>query len=132
MPAADIAQDLAHQRHLGEVVEREQLGAQSVVDVMGVIGDVVGDRGDLRLGAGEAPQLEVLARPVGADGGRHPALAMAPDGIAGTIGERTIVLDQPLERLPGEIEPVEAGIAPLERGDDPQASARCDRSRRRP
>ncbi len=43
-----------------EIVEREQLGAQAVVDVVGVIGDVVGDRGDLRLGAGEAPQLEVL------------------------------------------------------------------------
>ena len=46
------------QRDAGKIVEREQLGAQAVVDVMGVIGDVVGDRGDLRLRAGKAPQLE--------------------------------------------------------------------------
>ena len=30
------------------------------------------------------------------------------------------MLDQPFQRLPGEIEPVESGVAPLERGDDPQ------------
>ena len=45
---------------LGEIVEREQLGAQAVVDVVGVIGDVVGDGRDLRLGAGVAPELEIL------------------------------------------------------------------------
>ncbi len=47
--------------NLGEIVEPEQPGAQPVVDVVGVVGDVVGDGGDLRLGAGEAPQLQVLA-----------------------------------------------------------------------
>ena len=30
------------------------------------------------------------------------------------------MLDQPLERFPGEIEPVEIGVAALQRGDDPQ------------
>ena len=30
------------------------------------------------------------------------------------------MLDQALERLPGEIEPVESGVAPLEPGDDAQ------------
>jgi hypothetical protein len=39
-------------------------------------------------------------------------------GIA--VRQRTVVLDQPFERLPGEIEPIESGVAPLERGDDPQ------------
>ena len=33
--------------------EIEQAGAQAVVDVVGVIGDVVGDRRRLRLGLGE-------------------------------------------------------------------------------
>ncbi len=34
--------------------------------------------------------------------------------------ERAVVLDQAFERLPGEVESVESGIAPLERGDHPQ------------
>src|SRR6266849_4838577 len=87
---------------------------------MGIIGDVVGDGGDLRLGAGKAPQVEVLALPVGSDRRRHAARAIAPDRVAVAIDERTIVLDQPFERLPREIEPVETGIAALERGDDAQ------------
>ena len=48
----------ADQRQAGEVGEREQLGAQSVVDVVRIVGDVVGDRRDLRFGAGMAPERE--------------------------------------------------------------------------
>ena len=40
--------------------------------------------------------------------------------MAGAIGERAVVLDQAFERLPGEIEPVEVGVAPLQRGHDAQ------------
>ncbi len=36
------------------------------------------------------------------------------------VGERAIVLDQTFQRLPGEIEPVEARIAALERGHHAQ------------
>ncbi len=54
------ADDLARQRHRGDLVELKQTGAQPVVDVVGVIGDVVGERGDLRLDAGKAPELQIL------------------------------------------------------------------------
>ena len=54
------ADDPARQRHGGNVVERKQFGAQSIVDIVGVIGDVVGDGGDLGLNAGEAPELKIL------------------------------------------------------------------------
>ena len=67
MCGADLVQDFAHQRDLGEIVEREQFGAQAVVDVVGVIGNVVGDGRDLRLGAGVAPELEVLGLAVTED-----------------------------------------------------------------
>ena len=113
-------QNVAQERDLGEIVEREQVGAQPVVDVVGVVGDVVGDRGDLRLGAGEAPQLEVLQAAIVEDRLRHAVLAIAPDRLAVAVGQRAVVLDQPFQRLPGEIEPVEGGVAPLERGDDAQ------------
>jgi len=52
---ANIAGNVADQRNFGEILEHEQTGAQPVVDVVGVVGDIVGDGGDLGLGAGEAP-----------------------------------------------------------------------------
>ena len=111
---ADLVQDFAHQRHLGDIVEREQFGAQAVIDVVGVIGNVVGDGCDLRLGAGVAPELEVLGLAVTKDGRRHATLAVAANRGAAVIGERAVVLDQPFECLPGEVEPVEGGVATLQ------------------
>ena len=43
--------DRTDERHIGEIGDREQSGAQPVVDVVVVVGDIVGERGDLRLGA---------------------------------------------------------------------------------
>jgi len=48
----------ADKRNLRDVLYVEQSGAQPVVYVMGVVGDVVGERGALRLGAGEKLQLQ--------------------------------------------------------------------------
>src|SRR5262249_46235732 len=53
--AANIAQNVADQRNVGEIFEHKKPGAQPVVDVVGVVGDIVGDGGDLGLGTGEAP-----------------------------------------------------------------------------
>ena len=41
-----------------------------------------------------------------------------PQPAAGRVAQRAVVLDQALQRLPGQIEAVEAGIAPLQVGDD--------------
>ena len=87
---------------------------------MRVIGNVVGERGQLGLGTGEAPQFEILQRLIGADRLRQASRAIAPDRRAGAVGKRPVVLDQAFERLPGQVEPVEVGIAALERGDHVQ------------
>src|SRR5262249_15022242 len=78
------------------------------------------DGGDLGLGAGKAPQLQVLALAIKRDGVGQPALAITAGGSAIGKRERAVVLDQALERLPGEVQSVESGIAPLERGHHPQ------------
>ncbi len=54
--AAEVAQEI-HFRHFGEV---EQRGAQPVVDVMRIIGDVVGERRRLRLGAGVTCERQIV------------------------------------------------------------------------
>ena len=50
-------------------------------------------------------------------------------GLRRLRGQRAVVLDQPLQRLPGEVEPVEARVFPLKLGDHAQGSGRCGRSR---
>jgi hypothetical protein len=49
-------------RHREQLVERQQPGAQAVVDIVIVIGDVVGDRRDLRLKARPTIELERKGR----------------------------------------------------------------------
>ena len=52
MAVVDLAQELGDEGRGGaDVGEREEAGAQAVVDVVRVIGDVVGDRRRLRLEA---------------------------------------------------------------------------------
>ena len=74
----DIGDHVGCERHDLEIVDPEQAGAQTIVDVVGVIGDVVGDRGDLGLQRGEAPQLQIIEPDVigNADGNAMVAVAI--------------------------------------------------------
>ena len=50
----DLRNDVGRERHDLEVIDFEQPGPQPVIDVMGVIGDVVGEGRDLRLQRGDS------------------------------------------------------------------------------
>ena len=49
-------------------------GAQAVVNIMGIIGDIIGNGRDLRLAAGKAPKLQILMLLIRPDGKRNAAL----------------------------------------------------------
>ena len=99
----------------------EQPCPQSVVDVMGVIGDVIGDRRGLGFGRGEAGKHQVMRLGIVDDRGRQvPSRDSAPSAWPSRVDQRAIVLDEALERFPGQVEAVERGIAALEPGHDPQ------------
>src|SRR5215510_12325795 len=102
-------------RHFGKLGEGEESGAVAVVDVVIVIGDVIGERRGLRLDRGEGRKLEVLPCAVFADRLGHGAAfkRVRP-------GQRTVMLDQTFERLPGEVEAVEARIFLFQQGDHAQ------------
>ncbi|MGY2936177.1 hypothetical protein ACVWZ6_005779 [Bradyrhizobium sp. GM6.1] len=106
-----LGDNLRGQRHHLEVVEVKQAGAQTVVDIVGIIGDVVRDRGDLCLQRGETPQFEIIDLDVVGDADGNAALAITPGRRTAAIGQRAVVLDDALQRFPGQVEPVEFGIA---------------------
>src|SRR5262245_2734164 len=60
-------------RHFGKLGEGEEPGAVAVVDIVIVVGDVVGERRGLRLDRGEGCKLEVLLGAVFADRLGHRA-----------------------------------------------------------
>ncbi len=109
MARSDFGEDGADERQIGEVLHAEELGAQTIVDVVIVVGDVVGERRNLRLGRGPGRQLEIVPRDIVGDGEgqRRP-------------GERAVMLHRAFERLPGEVQSVEPGIAPFEASEDAQ------------
>jgi hypothetical protein len=103
----------ANDRHLGEIVEPEQARAIAVVDVVVVVGDVVGERGGLRLERGVGGKLEIVARAISENGiGRGPGRRRPQ--------QRAVMLHQAFERLPGQVEAVEIRVAAFERGDHAQ------------
>ena len=83
-----------------------------------VVGDIVGDRRRLRLGAGPAVELEILLAQIFPQ--REGQFGRGRGGIDRVIDEGAVVLGQALERLPGEIEALERRVAGLETGDDAQ------------
>src|SRR5215470_15589209 len=64
-----------------------------------------------------APQVEVLQPAILEDGERHATLGIATERPTAAIGERPVVLDQPFEGVPGEVEPVESRVAAFEPGN---------------
>ena len=116
----DLIEQARRERHGSQAVEIEQPGAQPIVDVMGVVGDVVGNGRGLRLGAGMSRELQVLASAVFQDRARHAARSVAGDRLAGDVEQRPIVLDEALQRLPRQVQSVEIGIALFQPGHDPQ------------
>ena len=67
----DLAKDRPDQRHVVEIGDGEQPGAQPVVDVVIVVGDVVGERRHLRLGARARSSSSSVAAVVVGDRRRH-------------------------------------------------------------
>ena len=106
-----------------ELGDRKEARAQAVVNVMGVVSDVVGDCGRLSLEAGMAREIEGLTLIVAKDGGRNASRAVPRGGRARGVDKRAVVLDQPRQGRLGEVEPVEGGVAALELGDDPERVA---------
>ena len=99
-------QRLGGERQARQLVEAEEPGPQAVVEVVVAVRDVVRDRGDLRL------QRRV---PIRRQAGEERVLGHHPG--RGCL-EGAVVLEQPLQRLAGEVQPVEAGVAPFEPGHD--------------
>ena len=103
----------AGQRRLGQVGDGKQSCPEPVVQIVIDISDVVGQRRDLGFDAGPLGQVERPARVKSGNRAGHIFSKMRRH-------YRSIVLDQPFQGFPGEIEAVEIGIAVFEPGHQPE------------
>ncbi len=117
----DIANDLIQKINLAQIDEVHKPGAQAVVDIVGIIGDIVGNRSDLRLRSGMARQLEVVDLIISHHRIRQFASGIGAGRPTRCVDQGPVVLGQSFKRLPGEVQPVEPRISPLKFGDHPQA-----------
>ncbi len=115
MAVTDILEYRTEQRQFREFVDDEEVRAQAVVDVVRIIGNVIGDGSGLGFRARIAGQLEVVAQAVFRDLSRRWC-SRALDLWRPRISERPIVFDKAFEGLPSEVEFVKRRIAALEAG----------------
>ncbi|MDF2799961.1 MAG: hypothetical protein K0R85_2705 [Devosia sp.] len=109
-----------NQRHGFECIEGQQARAQGVVDVVGVVGNVVSDGRRLGFERGEGGQAQIGAgRQIIEASGQALKRIFAKGGAIG-IDEGAVVLEDALKGFPGEIEPVMLSIAVFEASDDAQ------------
>ena len=106
MIGEDGGERVADERQAARVVETEEAGSQTVVDVVVVVGDVVGDGGDLRLKARPGVERKIVSRGVFADRHRQRLFPRAD--------QRAVVLDDAFQRLPGQVEAVIGRLAALQ------------------
>ena len=87
----DLGEHRPDQRHVGQIGDREQPGAQPVVDIVVVVGDVVGERGNLRLRASIGIEPQILTRIVFGDRRRQRHF------------KRSVVLGDTFQRFPRQV-----------------------------
>ena len=100
------------QRYLHQVLDPEQPRLQAVVHIVIIVGNIVRQGRHLGFGGGIGAEPEVVLGAVDDDGPVGRILQLRRD--------RAVVLDHPFQRFPGQVQAVEARIAALQPGDDPE------------
>ena len=96
------------ERHSGgHRLDAEQPGADAIIQIVIVIGDIIGERRHLRLQPGMAGQIE---RPGSIGFGQRP----------GRQEDRAIMLGKAFQRLPAQVEAIPARVAAFQPGNDAQ------------
>ena len=111
---ADAPESVADDGDVIQVVDGEQARGDAVIDVVIVVGNVVGQGGDLGFRAGELVGLEVGKLVEVAEGGGQAADRRI------WAGDGAIVLDEAFQHFPAEVQAVEIGVADFQLGDDAQ------------
>ena len=94
-------QSLTNHRQGTDLIQGEQARAQPIIQIMVVIGDIIRDGSDLRLGRGIARQIQRMARIIFGDIGRWPA-------------QGAIMLGQAFQRFPSQVQTIKPGVTGFE------------------
>ncbi len=78
----DFRDQQADQRHIAQVIDGKEPGTQAIIEVMGVVGDIVGNCRNLRLRRGMAREIERELSIEFGNRERNALRAVAADGLA--------------------------------------------------
>lgn len=116
----DLAANVTEKIDLANLRKIDEARAQGVVEVMRVIGDAVGECRGLCLGGSEMRKFEIMNRIIFKDRRGKSAFRITRADPAIGLQERAIMLDEPFQRLPSQIESIEGRVAAFELGDNSQ------------
>ena len=116
----DLAANVTEKIDLANLRKIDEARAQGVVEVMRVIGDAVGECRGLCLGGSEMRKFEIMNRIIFKDRRGKSAFRITRADPAIGLQKRAIMLDEPFQRLPSQIESIEGRVAAFEFGDNSQ------------
>ncbi len=119
MKPRDLCQKLGQKWHNGKIIEGEQPGTQAIIKVMGIVGNIVGQSRRLRLGAGKMAKIKrkkgIKFENVSGNGASWRASGRM------LAKKRAIVFGHALKGFKCQVEPVKAGVAMFQLGDEAQS-----------
>ena len=101
----------AKDRHIRQIFDQKQAGPETVVNIVGMIGDIVGKRRHLCLHAWPGMKREIV---LGSVFTQCPGQFARLHAIA---DKRPVMLGDTLQSLPGQVQSVEFGVSRLQRRD---------------
>ncbi len=116
----DLAADVTEKIDLANLRKFDEARAQGVVEVVRVIGDAVGECRGLCLGAGEMRKFEIMNRIIFKNSRGKSAFRITRGHPAIGLQKRAVMLDEPFQRLPSQIESIKGRVAAFELGDNAQ------------
>ena len=116
----DLAAHAAQKIDLANLGKIDEARAQGVVEVMRVIGDAVGERRGLCLGGSEMREFEIMNGIIFKDRRGKSAFRVTRGRAAIGLQKRSVMFDEPFQRLPSQIESIEGRVAAFELGDNSQ------------
>jgi iron-sulfur cluster assembly accessory protein len=116
----DLAANVTEKIDLANLGKIDEARAQGVVEVVGVIGDAVGECRGLCLGGSKMRKLEIMNRIIFKDRRGKSAFRITRGHPAIGLQKRAVMLDEPFQCLPSQIESIEGRVAAFELGDNSQ------------
>ena len=103
----DLRKAGADDGQVNDIFDAEEPGPQPIIEIVVIVGNIISQRGHLRLGAGIGAKLEIMAG------------VILRQRVGQRARYRAVMLGEALKGFPCQVQPVKLGVMLLQRGHNP-------------